>query len=138
LLYAILLKSANDAANVLAEAVGGSQSNFVAMMNARAKQLGATHTRFSNAHGLPSSGAQYTTAKDMAKIMQQALKNKTFRRIITYKYRVIYSKSGRRHFLEISQSFFILNWKSRFMVRRVTHAKPSLVLLGLLRKKAIS
>ncbi len=111
LLFAILLKSANDAANVLAEAVGGTQNNFVAMMNNRARQLGATRTCFSNPSGLPSTSVQYTTAKDMAKIMQEALKNPVFNRIITYKYRIIYSKDGRRHFLKTHNRALLLNWK---------------------------
>lgn len=111
LLYAILLKSANDAANVLAEAVAGSQENFVTLMNARAKQIGAYNTRFSNAHGLPSATVQYSTAKDMALIMESALKNPVFRRIISYKYRIVYSKDGRRFFLKSHNRSLFLNWK---------------------------
>ena len=111
LLFAILLKSANDAANVLAEAAGGTQMGFVALMNARAKQLGAMHTRFSNANGLPSSSVQYTTAKDMAIILQEALKNPVFSRIISYKFRIIYSKDGRRHFLKSHNRSLFMHWK---------------------------
>ncbi len=54
LLHALLLQSANDAAVVLAEAVAGSEQNFVKLMNQRARQLGAQHTQFANAHGLAS------------------------------------------------------------------------------------
>ncbi|MFA5262106.1 MAG: serine hydrolase, partial [Candidatus Omnitrophota bacterium] len=54
LLYALMLKSANDASVVLAEAVAGSEDKFVELMNKRARELGAKHTRFANAHGLPS------------------------------------------------------------------------------------
>lgn len=111
LLFAILLKSANDAANVLAEAVGGTQNAFVAMMNAKAKQLGATRTCFANANGLPSASVQYTTAKDMAIILREALKNPVFNRIITYKYRIIYAKDGRRHFLKSHNRALFMNWK---------------------------
>ena len=68
LLYGLILKSANDAAVVLAEAVGGTQEKFVDMMNARARLMGATHSHFANPHGLPSSGTQFTTAADMALI----------------------------------------------------------------------
>ena len=111
LLFALLLKSANDAANVLAEAAGGTQMQFVALMNARAKQLGAVHTCFSNANGLPSATVQYTTAKDMAIILQEALKNPIFSRIISYKYRIIYSKDGRRHFLKSHNRSLFMHWK---------------------------
>jgi len=65
LLYAIVLKSANDAAVVLAEAIAGTHWEFVVMMNKRAKEIGADHTRFANAHGLPTKkDPQYTTARN--------------------------------------------------------------------------
>ena len=65
ILDALLVASANDAAVVAAEAVAGSELAFAQQMNAVAKRLGLTRTRFANASGLPAS-AQYTTARDMA------------------------------------------------------------------------
>ena len=111
LLYGLILKSANDAAVVLAEAVGGSEGKFVEMMNARARQIGAMHSRFANPHGLPSQGPQFTTASDMALIFTQALKNDFFRQAITFKYSVIYSKEGHRFFLKSHNKSLFLNWK---------------------------
>jgi len=111
LLYGLLLKSANDAAVVLAEAVAGSEEKFVEMMNARAKQIGAMHSHFANPHGLPSVGTQFTTASDMALIFSQALKNDFFRQAITFKYLVIYSKDGHRCFLKSHNKILFLNWK---------------------------
>jgi D-alanyl-D-alanine carboxypeptidase (penicillin-binding protein 5/6) len=111
LIYACLLKSANDAAGVLAEAVAGSQEQFVIMMNQRAFSIGATHTRFINPHGLPGPGKQYTTARDMALILREAMKNPFFEKAITVPYRVIYCKNGRRHFLKSHNKAFFLNWK---------------------------
>ncbi len=112
LLYALLLKSANDVAIVLAEAVAGSEAEFVAMMNQKARQLGAKHSLFSNPHGLPSPGRkQYTTANDMALIFREAIKNNFFRSAISYKYRIIYSKEGRRSFLKSHNKSLFLNWK---------------------------
>ncbi len=58
-------KSANDAATVIAEAIGGSKANFASMMTAKARQLGMRNTKFRNPHGLTSKG-QYSTARDMA------------------------------------------------------------------------
>lgn len=110
LIYACLLKSANDAAGVLAEAVAGSQENFVIMMNQKAWQLGASNTRFANAHGLPSKTRQYTTAKDMALIFKEAIKNPFFQKAITFRFRIIYSKEGRRHFLKSHNKSLFLNW----------------------------
>ena len=65
LIRATALKSANDAAMVLAEAIGGSQRGFAKMMTRKAKFLGMKNTRFKNPHGLTSSG-HYSSARDMA------------------------------------------------------------------------
>ncbi|MDY4754180.1 MAG: D-alanyl-D-alanine carboxypeptidase family protein [Candidatus Faecousia sp.] len=72
-LYAIGMESANDAANVLAEAVSGSLEAFAEKMNEKARELGALNTHFTNANGLPDSG-HVTTAYDMALITAAALK----------------------------------------------------------------
>ncbi len=111
LLYAILLKSANDAAVVLAEAVGGTQENFVDMMNDRARAIGAKHTIFANPHGLPDKKRQYTTALDMSLILNEALKNDFFKQAIKYKNRLIYSKNGRKHYLKSHNKALFLGWK---------------------------
>ncbi len=67
LLRAAMIRSANDACVDIAEGVGGSQEKFVAMMNARAKQLGARNTHFVNPHGLHDPN-HFTTARDLALI----------------------------------------------------------------------
>lgn len=114
LLYAILLKSANDASVVLAEAVAGSEENFVKMMNERAKALGAHHTKFANSHGLPSrERAQYTTAYDMYLIFRQALKNSYFRSVIQERYKTIYSKEGRKIALKSHNKILFSDWKKK-------------------------
>ncbi|MEN3931574.1 D-alanyl-D-alanine carboxypeptidase family protein [Microvirga sp. W0021] len=61
----IMVKSANDVANTIAEGVGGTTDNFVAMMNQQAQRLGMYSTRFVNPHGLPDN-RQQTSARDMA------------------------------------------------------------------------
>jgi D-alanyl-D-alanine carboxypeptidase (penicillin-binding protein 5/6) len=81
LLYAALLGSANDAAVALAEAVSASEQRFVELMNRKAYAIGAVHTHFMNASGLPSP-EQYTTASDLSKIMTYALKYQKLREII--------------------------------------------------------
>ena len=77
-LYALMLPSANEAGNVLAEAVSGSFEDFADLMNERAAELGATGTHFSNAHGLPTRSPHYTTAYDMALITRQAIETPGF------------------------------------------------------------
>ena len=81
LLWAILLKSANDAALAAAEHVGGSEERFVARMNAKAVSLGMQGTQFANPHGLDSSD-HYSTAYDLAILTRQALRNPTFARMV--------------------------------------------------------
>ena len=81
LLNMLLVYSAGDAAEIIAESVGGTRENFVDMMNAKAKELGCTNTHFANPHGLQDEN-HYTTAHDMALIAQAAYQNETFRIII--------------------------------------------------------
>ncbi|MCW4114637.1 SPOR domain-containing protein [Aurantimonas sp. MSK8Z-1] len=64
-IYSLVTRSANDAAVVLAEYLGGSEDRFAELMTAKARQLGMTRTVFKNANGLPNPG-QHVTARDMA------------------------------------------------------------------------
>jgi D-alanyl-D-alanine carboxypeptidase (penicillin-binding protein 5/6) len=81
LLYAALLKSANDAAVALAEAIAGSEQRFVSLMNEKALSIGAEDTKFINATGLPGDG-QYTTVLDLSRILNYALHSPKLREII--------------------------------------------------------
>ena len=80
LLELLLVHSANDAANVLAEYVGGSIDSFVSIMNTKLNELGLNDTHFTNAYGLQDDN-HYTTAKDLAFLMKYCLQNETFRKI---------------------------------------------------------
>ena len=80
LLYSIMLPSANDAANVVAEAVAGDLDSFADLMNQYVAGLGLQNTHFVNAHGLPDPD-HYTSAYDMAMITRMAIKNETFSEI---------------------------------------------------------
>ncbi len=84
LIYALMLPSANDAAVVLAEEIGGSQDAFCKLMNEKAKECGAKNSNFMNPNGLnwPGDEAHLTTAYDLAVITREALKNETFREIV--------------------------------------------------------
>ena len=84
MLYGLMLKSGNDAAVAIAEHVGGSEENFVKMMNEKAAELGAANTRFANPHGLDVDG-HYSTAYDMAVITAYALSNQKFAAIVATK-----------------------------------------------------
>lgn len=82
LLEVLLVHSANDAANVLAEHVGGSVESFATMMNTKANELGCTGTHFTNPSGKHDDN-HYTTAYDLALITQYCMKNSTFRSIVS-------------------------------------------------------
>ena len=70
----VAIASGNDAVVALAEAVAGSESNFVSMMNKRAKELGLTNTNFKNPHGLDDDN-HYSTSRDMSIIAKELVKH---------------------------------------------------------------
>lgn len=76
-LYAMLLASANEVSTQVAEHVAGSVDKFVEMMNQKAQELGCTDSHFANANGWHDDN-HYTSAYDMAKILQAAIRNETF------------------------------------------------------------
>lgn len=88
LLYAIMLRSGNDAAVAVAEHIGGSIEGFADLMNRKAQEIGAVNTQFANPHGLDTSG-HYTTAHDLALITAHALKNPVFSDIVSSKKKTI-------------------------------------------------
>lgn len=80
-LHILLLYSANDVANLIAENIGGSVDHYVEMMNEEAMRIGATNTHFANAHGLTNED-HYTTAYDLYLILNEAAKYEKFNEII--------------------------------------------------------
>lgn len=88
LLHGLMLVSGNDAANVLAETVGGSVPEFISELNAYMKGLGCLNTQFRNPHGLHHP-EHYTTAYDICLVTRRALQVPKFREIVS---KVSYSK----------------------------------------------
>ncbi len=82
LLNVMLIHSANEAANVIAEHVAGSQEEFAKKMNEKAKEIGCKNSNFVNANGVENSN-HYSTAYDLAIIMKECMKNDKFRSIIS-------------------------------------------------------
>ena len=93
LLYGLLLKSGNDAAEALAEAAGGSVDGFAGLMNARAWQIGARNSHFVNPHGLPSD-MHYSTAYDLALIFRHAMRYSMFADIVRTRNAALRIESG--------------------------------------------
>ena len=84
LLYGLMLQSGNDCAVALAVTTAGSVEKFAALMNETARKCGANDTNFVTPHGLHDDN-HYTTARDLAKISAYAMKNTTFREIVSSK-----------------------------------------------------
>lgn len=93
LLYGLLLRSGNDAAETLAEAAGGSIEGFSGMMNAKAWEIGARSSHFANPHGLPND-THYSTAYDLALIFRHAMRYPVFADIVRTRNAALRIESG--------------------------------------------
>ncbi len=99
LLFATMVRSGNEGANLIAETIAGDTYSFAQLMNQAARMYGCTNTNFVNPHGLHDE-EHYTTARDMAKIAQAAMQNDTFRQIAsTYAYQLPRSNLRRSRLL---------------------------------------
>jgi D-alanyl-D-alanine carboxypeptidase (penicillin-binding protein 5/6) len=96
LLLAMMLPSANDAAETVAVGVAGSERAFVARMNQEAADLGLEHTHYSNPIGLDDPG-NYSSAADLAKLAGTLLEDKRFRRIVSTPEATLESGAMPRH-----------------------------------------
>lgn len=93
LLYAIMLRSGNDASVAVAEHLCGSVEKFAELMNEKARSIGAYNTNFTNPHGLPDDN-HYTTAYDLGLITCYALRNEKFAEIVSTKKKTIPGPPG--------------------------------------------
>lgn len=113
LLYGLMLPSGNDAANVIAYGVAGSEEAFVELMNQEAKRLGAAGTHYSNAHGL-SDPNHYTTAYDIYLIYREAMKYEKFIDIIsTQEYTADFTIGGSPTSLTWGRGIWYFNGKAQ-------------------------
>lgn len=88
LLYGLLMRSGNDAAMSLAIYIASNKENFAKLMNEKARELGLENTHFVTPHGLDDPN-HYTTAYELAKIADYALKNEIFAKIVNTQYTTI-------------------------------------------------
>jgi len=87
LVYGMILKSGNDAAEVVAEASKFKRADYIHLMNKKAEDLGLSNTRFTNPTGLQGDGEQYSTAKELLVLTRYALQKEEFAKIAaTYEY----------------------------------------------------
>ncbi|MBS1707308.1 MAG: D-alanyl-D-alanine carboxypeptidase [Armatimonadetes bacterium] len=95
MLYAIMLRSANDACATMAFQIAGSTEGFAKLMNQRAKELGCKETQFTNPHGLHDP-EHYTTAYDLGLIASAALENQRFAEVVqTWRHKVTRSSDSK-------------------------------------------
>lgn len=81
LLHVLLIQSANEAANILAEHIAGSVESFATLMNTKAKEIGCLNTNFVNPNGVHNAN-HYSTAYDLSLMGKYAMQNETFRQIV--------------------------------------------------------
>jgi len=98
LLFGLMLRSANDAAAAIAYEISGSIEAFADKMNEKAENLGLADTHFTNPHGLDDK-EHYTTARELAIISGEALKNEVFLKIVSTKKHVIKNFDGEARLL---------------------------------------
>lgn len=108
LIYCMMVASGNDAAVILADHVLGSQDAFVSEMNQYAKKLGCINTNFTNVHGLHDDN-QYSTARDIARILEKALENETFCDVFCARYYTVPASNKSPERKLSSQNFLINN-----------------------------
>ena len=121
LLYGLIIRSGNDAANAVAELCAGSVDAFVARMNARAYELGMTGTHFVNPHGYHDPD-HYTTARDLATLTRQGLTDPTFCQIVTC-LRYALPATSKRGELVIENAYEIFKPDSPFYIEGAAGVK---------------
>ena len=121
LLYGLIIRSGNDAANAVAELCAGSVDAFVARMNARAYELGMTGTHFVNPHGYHDPD-HYTTARDLATLTRQGLTDPTFCQIVTC-LRYTLPATSKRGELVIENAYEIFKPDSPFYIEGAAGVK---------------
>ena len=127
LLFGTLIRSGNDGAVAIAEAVAGNESTFVALMNQTAHDLGMNSTHFMNPHGLHDDN-HYTTARDLATLARYAMQNDTFRTIAkTTEYKMAATNKQRSR---------TLTTRHRIMLPQYTY--PSAVRIRLMMPQAMN
>lgn len=108
LLYGLMLKSGNDAAVAIAESVGGSVENFAEMMNNKAKELDLQNTHFVTPHGLDNP-EHYTTATELAKLADYALKNEIFAKVVNTKNYIVTISGNQKEIKNTNELLGYLN-----------------------------
>ncbi len=122
LVYAILLRSANDASVAIAEGVSGSVTGFAREMNSTAKAIGARNSHFVNPNGLPARG-HYSSAADMALIVSHALAQPELRQIMSTRTKQIRPVSGSRRNISFRTTNRLLGKRSYQLIGKTGYTR---------------
>jgi len=136
LLAATLLGSANDACHALADHVAGSERKFVARMNARARELGLSDTRFANACGHDAPGMR-ATARDLARLAETAMGNPVFARLARLEDGWIATADGGRKFPLENRNLLIGRYRGAIGVKTGFTASAGKCLVALAEREGI-
>lgn len=120
MMYCMMVASANDAAAVIAEHVGGTQTGFVSLMNQKARELGCTGTNFTNAHGLHDEN-NYTTVRDVCRILSAMLDVPILREMFgTVRYTIPATNSSASRTVATTNYMMSSNISQKYYDERVT------------------
>lgn len=122
-LYGILLRSANEVSNAVAEYIDGNMETFTAHMTQRAKELGCLNTNFVNANGLYDEN-HYTTAYDMSLIAKELLKQDNYRAMMGNTYYEIPATNLQSEIRYLHGQHQMLNKNSTYYYEYATGGKP--------------
>ena len=124
LLYALLLNSANDAAGVMAEGLAGSEEDFADLMNAKAREIGATTAHFVNPHGLTAPG-HHASARDLALIFRYGLRLPTFREVLETRSTEVAVESPSIHWISLHSHNRLLSGYTYPVIGKTGYTRPA-------------
>ncbi len=133
LLYSLMLESHNDVAVAIAEHIGGSVQGFAALMNQKARDLGAHNTNFVTPNGLDATGHK-TTAADLALIGAYAIKNPKFVEITNKTSHTFSNKAGTRTFTVSNKNSFLNQMEGAFGVKTGYTGEAGYCFVGALKR----
>ena len=124
LLYALLLNSANDAADVIAEGLADSEEEFADRMNAKARQIGATTAHFVNPHGLTAAGHR-ASARDLALIFRYGLRLPTFREVLGTRSTEVAVEAPSVHWISLHSHNRLLSGYTYPVIGKTGYTRPA-------------
>ena len=124
LLYALLLNSANDAADVIAEGLADSEEEFADRMNAKARQIGATSAHFVNPHGLTAPGHR-ASARDLALIFRYGLRLPTFREVLGTRSTEVAVEAPSVHWISLHSHNRLLSGYTYPVIGKTGYTRPA-------------